>query len=176
MNIENLLVSRDIPRLTGIYTHKSYDLMQHQFVVCNLFMYFAEKENINYTLNELKLVLNHDLVETATRCDLPYTIKNLNKVTKRAWEVIEEEVVNVSPELKPYSDKAIKEGLNEKQFALFKVCDYLDLIIFIKQEMSLGNNTKRIIEVHNNCLKLIPDICKRHKFDNILKFMEHYEA
>ncbi len=174
--IENLLICRDIPRMTGVYTHKSYDLMHHQFIVGNLFIHFAELEGVEFDVEHLKIVFNHDLVETATRCDLPHPIKNLNAITRRAWEVIEEEVINVNPALAKYSDKAIKSGLNKKQHALFKACDYLDLLIFIMQERALGNNAKRIIEVLDKSFELLGKICDEHGFKTMYKFALNYEV
>lgn len=175
MDIEYYRKCKNVDRLALQTIHRGYNLMEHMYGVAILFKKFANLEEVRYGLEEFDLVLHHDLIEVIS-IDLPWNVKNLNKVTKRAWEIIEEEVIKKHPQLEQYSDKNIKNNLNEKQYALFKICDYLDLWIFIKEEIALGNVTKPILEVETNCIKLISDICNKHGFFEVLNFMKNYEA
>lgn len=174
--INQLLICRNINRIPGGSIHRNYNLMEHQWVVGMLFKYFANLEGISYCINVWDTILNHDIAESATLCDLSYQIKNLNETTKRAWEEIEEQALSHHPYLEKYSDLAIKKGLNEKQYALFKSMDYLDLWIFCKEEIALGNKTKRVIGIEFNCLELISEICNKYGFNSVLKFIDEYEV
>lgn len=163
---------KNIDRLSSSFKHRGYNLLEHMYMVTVLFKYFASKEDVSYGVYELDLILNHDILESESM-DLIYPIKNLNEKTKKSWKIIEDEVTNVNPKLKRYSDKAIKEGLSELQYALFKVCDTLDLLIFVKEEISMGNNTKSMKTVYSNCLKIIDN--QKFNFNSVKKFIESYE-
>jgi 5'-deoxynucleotidase YfbR-like HD superfamily hydrolase len=173
--IKNLLLCRNIQRMSGRFIHRSYDLTQHQWLVGMLFRHFALLDDVSHDINVWDIVLKHDIVETATMCDLIWPVKNLNEKTKEAWEVIEDEVLQINPQLERYSDKAMKEGMTSRQFALFKACDYLELLVFCKEEQAFGNQTKEIVEVIYNCECLIKKYCQEFNFVNLQKFVENYE-
>ena len=91
--------------------------------------------------------------------------------------MVEKEVCGDSPVLRNYTDKAIEEQMTSMQFKLFKICDYLDLWIFCKQEESLGNSCKSLKACIFNCEKLIGEITEGFKtFKSVQKFMEQYEG
>ena len=147
---------------------RNYNLLEHQYMVLVLFKYFAEKENIPYDLQVLDLVMNHDLLETVTS-DLPYPVKNLNKKTQASWNVIEQEIIVANPVLSKYSDAYMKAKLTPIQFSLFKVCDLLDLWIFLMEEEGLGNHSTAVQEVIETCERLV-----LRKFNNVDKFINLY--
>ena len=67
--------------------------------------------------------------------------------------------------------------MTEEQRILFKVCDYLDLWIFCKQEEALGNTTIGNKTVIDNCKKLIYGLCGQdRKWFPIFDFMCKYTA
>jgi len=135
-----------------------------------LFKYFASKENVPYDIHVWDLVLHHDALEVETT-DLISTVKKLSKKTQEAWEVIEEEVINKHFQLEKYSDKRFKEGMTPLQHKLFKACDYLDLWIFIKEEVAIGNKSKDILEILGRCDEMIGT-----DFLHIRKFMEGFKC
>lgn len=171
--INYFLNCRKVDRLGLVYHHRRYDLMQHQWMVGMLFRYFASLEDVSYDINVWEIVLKHDMLESVSM-DLPYPVKTLNKRTEQAWSLIEKEIVFENSKLSRYSDKNIKEGMTDRQFALFKVCDYLDLFLFIKEEMSYGNNCKEIIEVEQNCFNIFDSIFEKFSFPKIKKFITEY--
>ena len=138
--------------------------------------WFASEEDIAYDISVFDKVLLHDYVESVTG-DLNYLVKHHNQTTKEAWDVVEKEVCGDSPVLRNYTDKAIEEQMTPMQFKLFKICDYLDLWIFCKQEETLGNSCKSLKACIFNCEKLIREITEGFKtFKSVQKFMEQYEG
>lgn len=172
--IDILLGMKNIQRLPNTPHHQGYNLLEHGFVVGMLFRWFASEENVPYDINVFDKVLLHDFVESVTG-DLNHCVKNFNETTAEAWGVIEKEITKENPLLRPYSDEMLKESMTEMQFKLFKCCDYLELWIFCKNEMFLGNISRRIIICTNNCEKLLGSITEDWKyFKSIKKFMSHY--
>lgn len=172
MDIQYYLKCRNVERLSQVYIHRNYNLMSHQWMTGMLFRHFASLEDVPYDINVWDIVLNHDILETIST-DLPWPIKNFSDKTKDAWSVIENELINKHFQLLKYSDENIKKSLNARQFALFKMCDILDLWLFVKEEISIGNNSKQIKEVEENCYKIFDSI--EFKFHNIIKFIESYD-
>jgi len=159
-----------VERLGLSFTHRSYNLLEHSYMVGMLFRHFASKENVAYDIHVLDLVLNHDLLEVETS-DLITTVKKCSTKTEEAWDIIENEILNKHPQLERYSDKKFKDGMTPLQHKLFKVCDYLDLWIFLKEEISIGNRSKDIMEIFERCTNLIGN-----DFLHVVRFMETYEC
>ena len=157
--------------MAGTTKIKDYDLMQHQYMTANLFAILCKLENVEYNLEVFQAVLNHDLMETATRCDLPWPVKRLNDETSKAWDLIEEEVAKSNPHLSDYTDENFKLKMTEEQRAICKIADYLDLYYYVVREAELGNKTKEITEVIDNCEYLMPDICNKFGFSKTLEFI-----
>lgn len=139
-----------VQRLSGTPKHRSYNLAEHCYFTAVLFAKFAEAEGIEYDLKVFQAVLNHDVLEIMTG-DLLYTAKNLNSVTRVAWESIEAEIVKDNPEFDCVTDSQIASIMNGVQLDLFKVCDLLELFIFCKEERLLGNLNQRMKQVEENC-------------------------
>ena len=174
--IDVLLGMKNIERLLNVPHHRGYNLLEHGLVTGMLFRWFASEEDIAYDISVFDKVLLHDYVESVTG-DLNYLVKHFNETTKEAWDVVEKEVCGGSPILRNYTDKAIEEQLTPMQFKLFKICDYLDLWIFCKQEEALGNSCKSLKACIFNCEKLIGEITEGFKtFKSVQKFMEQYEG
>lgn len=159
-----------IDRLAGKFKLRKYDLAQHCYFTGILFMHFAELENIEYSKEVMQIVFAHDLMEVVTT-DLPWNCKNQNEVTKKCWATIEEEAAKAYPEFRKYSDDNIKKLLTPQQFSLFKSCDYVELFLFIHEEILLGNVTPEMIEIYERCTNLID-----HQFKSVNEFvLEKYE-
>lgn len=148
-----------IDRLAGKFKLRKYDLAQHSYFTGIFFIHFAKLEGIEYSTEVLETVLSHDLMETLTS-DLPWNIKNMSEVTKECWSKIENETARVFPEFQKYSDEAIKSSLTEEQFKLFKCMDYLDLFLFIHEEILLGNVTSEMVEIYERCIELAGNVYK----------------
>ena len=170
MEIKYYRKLKNIERLSGTFKHRSYNLLEHQYMVAVLFRHFASKDNVPYDINVLDLVMHHDILEVETG-DLIHTVKSLNDVTKDSWNKIEEEILKEHFQLGKYSDEALKSGMSTLQHKLFKACDVLDLWIFSKEEVSIGNKNKNLIDVIGRCEKLIP-----RDFHSINKFMADYDS
>jgi 5'-deoxynucleotidase YfbR-like HD superfamily hydrolase len=172
MDIKFYRAMKGVDRLNGKFKHRTYNLLEHSYMVAMLFRHFASKEDVAYDINVLDIILHHDIVEVATS-DLSYVVKNHSEVTKKAWGDIEEDVLS-SPlfsQLSRYSDKKIKSGLSALQHDLFKVCDLLDLWIFLKEEKAYGNNSWDVNDILDRCVQLI-----KGKFRTVDKFMESYHV
>ena len=162
---------RNVDRLAQGYKNRPYNLLEHSYMVAMLFRHFASLEDVSYDINVFDLVLYHDVVETISS-DLPWPIKNFSDKTKEAWGVIEEEVIKEHFQLERYSDENLKKGMTNLQYSLFKACDILDLYIFVKEEIQLGNNTLFIKEVKKNCETILNSL--EFQFPKIKKFIEEY--
>lgn len=173
--IDILLGMKEIQRLPNTPHHRGYNLLEHGMVVGMLFRWFASEEDVAYDINVFDKVLLHDYVESVTG-DLNSCVKNFSPATKAAWELIEREICSTDIVLQPYSDDALKKGMTDLQHRLFKMCDYLDLWIFCKNEIALGNACKKIKMCLNNCEVALCRIFNDFKdFKSIKKFMEQYE-
>lgn len=170
-DIQNLYRMSSVERFTGTFHHQHYNIAEHCYRTAILFKWWASIEDVAYTMHEFDIVLQHDAVEAITG-DLTYPVKNFSEETKSAWAVIEKELTQ-GTHLEKYSDENIKAALNERQYALFKCCDYLELLIFCIKEITYGNRSKEILETRDTCMKLI----HRHgkDFPRILAYISMYE-
>lgn len=174
--IDVLLGMKNIERLSNVPHHRGYNLLEHGLVTGMLFRWFASQEDVAYDINVFDKVLLHDYVESVTG-DLNYLVKHHNQTTKEAWDVVEKEVCGDSVVLRDYTDKEIEKQLTPMQFKLFKICDYLDLWIFCKQEYALGNRCRSLLECIHNCEIMIWDITGGFtKFKSVKQFMDQYEG
>lgn len=165
-----------VDRMAGRLKIRNYSLAYHQYYTTLLFMHFAELEKVEYNMDVLKIIMKHDFLEAFTN-DLPWPIKNLNEKTKECWEKIEHETAKEFPELALYTDDVMKEVMTEQQFYLFKMCDYLELWLFMKEEMLMGNHVEGIVFVENKCRELILKISdEKYKFYSVLVFMREYNS
>ena len=158
---------KNLDRLNGKFKLRNYNLIEHSYMVAMLFKHFAKIEDVCYDPQVFDAILHHDIVEVVT-ADLPYDVKNFSEETKLAWAKIEEELVKDHPQLERYTDT--KLVLTPFQFMLFKVCDLLDLWIFLKEESSYGNNSKDVREITQRAEEMI-----KGKFKSVDKYIETYE-
>jgi len=176
VSISNYRKMLNIQRLSGTYKQRSYNLAEHSYYVVILFQHFAEIEKIDYDVKELSLILRHDLVEVLTG-DLIYTVKNSSPDNKERWELIEDEIIGKHKEFLPYSDSSIKSFLTEDQFRLLKICDLLELWIFLQEEKIAGNKNWSVFDISDRCVKLITSYCLsgNRQFLSVIKFMNSFE-
>lgn len=163
--IDNYRKMLTIDRLAGKFKLRKYDLAQHCYYTGILFMHFANLENIEYSKETIEIVFAHDLMEVATT-DLPWNCKNLNETTKECWATIENEAAKAFPDFQRFSDDNIKNSLSKEQFTLFKVMDYLELFLFIHEEILLGNTTWEMIDIYERCIDL-----NKGKYKSVDDFM-----
>ena len=150
--IPHLRRQKQIDRLSSKFKLRGYNLQEHSYMVAVLFIQVCKQENIDITSEQIDYVLKHDLVEVVT-ADLQFPVKNFNKTTENAWDIIEKEVVGKGyPELRNYID--IKDVLNDELYRIFKLCDCLDLWMFCTEEVRFGNSNPEISQVVNTCERL----------------------
>jgi len=162
---------KDVDRLSGVSKLRNYNLLEHSFMVATYFKMFASLEDVPYSMIELDMVMNHDILESVTG-DLSYEVKNFSDKTKKCWYEIEQEILTKDFQLQRYSDSNIKGTLNERQFALFKFCDIFDLWVFLYEEITLGNNNHRIVEIKERCEYILSE--KREMFPKAYKIFKTY--
>lgn len=161
----------NIERLAGTMKHRSYNLAEHSFYVMQFFSMIAETEGIPYTEKDLLLASRHDLLEAVTG-DLLYPVKNLNEITKKNWEEIEEEVVKRYPTLSAYSDEALKSNFSNKELhKVLKCADILDLLLFCKEEQTMGNKSQNLNKVKEECESLLMG---PYYYESVIDFTEEY--
>lgn len=160
----------NVQRLSGTSKLRSYNLAEHSYFVALLFQDFAKIEGIEYDIEVLEAVLKHDFLEVLT-VDLPYHVKNHSKETQEAWETIENTIVKARKDEFAFplmSDEDIHSILNKEQFILMKACDILELLLFCLEEWSLGNKTKALRVVIDNCFA----IEKEYGVKSIVSYVE----
>lgn len=170
MNIEYLRRLKYVNRLSRVPTLRTYNVLEHGFMTLALFDRFASLEDVSYNIQDFKLVLYHDLLESISG-DMPYDIKRMNGITEHSWNVIETEVVKAHPQLNRYTDKQIKDKMNPRAHELFKTCDLLDLWIFIREEQELGNQSSELARIRDKCYTII----REGNFKEINRFMDTYK-
>lgn len=166
--IEYYRRQKNVQRLQTTPTLRTYNLLEHTYMVVVLFRHFASLEDIAYDMQVLDKILHHDILEAITS-DLPWTVKNLNITTKRAWQDIETCIVQTHPSLQRYTDASIKEHMTPIQHKLFTVCDLLELWIFLMEERTLGNRAHKVNKIIAKCEQLILG-----KFPRVDAFMQTY--
>ena len=167
--IEHLRQMKNLNRFNGKFIFRSYNLMEHACGVTALFILFAKMEDISIDSEVIDLVLNHDIPEVVTT-DLLHPVKNFSEETKKAWEVIEEEVLSAHMELVKYSSKNMKERMTKQQYDLMKACDYFDLFLFCREEVNLGNNDPEINAAFYKCISMLKDC----RFPNVVLTLKSY--
>lgn len=150
MNIKYYRRQKNVNRLGTIAITRPYNLLEHSYMVTVLFCHFAKLEGIPYDVDTIDRIMHHDIVETITG-DLPYPIKHSSSLTEEAWAMIEKDAIKDHPDLKPYTDEVMESVFTAEQLKLFKMCDLLDLWIFLKEEYSMGNSTTACIEIIDRC-------------------------
>lgn len=168
--IKNLCKMRNVQRLSGTHKSRSYNLLEHSFLVGSLFAEFCEEEGIEVSYKELKTILYHDILETETG-DLIYPVKNLNRLTRDCWNAIEESVLAENPQLRPYSDESLSNILSPEKLHIFKCCDLLELWVFCREEEVYGNGS---IEI-KNVLKTCQEILSSCGVPSIIEFIKNYQ-
>ena len=171
MRIEYYRKLKDVSRLSRVPSLRSYNVLEHTFMVVLLFRYFAKLEDVAYDMQILDRVMHHDILESVTG-DLPHDVKHFNVKTECAWDTIEHEVASVSmhTEMSLYTDIEIRAMMSERQYKLFKACDLLDLWIFLKEEQGLGNTHRILHKIVLKCEELI-----KGKFHFIDTYMDEYK-
>ena len=164
---------KNVERMSGTFKHRPYNLLEHSYMVLAYFKHFASIEDVPYDMKVLDLVMHHDILETETG-DLIHPVKKLNQRTNNCWKIIEDAVIDNNPPLFKYSDNNIISGMNSRQYALFKACDYLDLFIFCKEEISFGNKGINLIKMVKNSEELINGL--DFNFPKLKKYMKDYEV
>lgn len=166
---------KNTKRMSGRFTLQSYNLLEHSFMVGNLFLYLAKVESVEVTLNDYYLAMHHDVLEAYTG-DLNYLVKNKSEKTKSAWEFIESEIWGGENSwLYRYTDGSISEKLGPIKASILKIADLLDLWIFAMQESKHGNTSTEITEILDNCSNYINDIAEKSKLyhiDNLFILLE----
>lgn len=165
--IDNYRKLMTIDRLAGKFKLRPYTLDRHSYFTGILFSHFAKLENVKYDAKILELIFMHDMMEVITT-DLPWNCKNLNDTTKECWATIEDEAAKAYPDFQKFSDDNIKNSLTEEQFNLFKVMDYLELFLFIHEEILLGNKTSEMIDIYERCIDL--NIGKYKSVDDFMMY------
>lgn len=149
--LSSILKMKDVERFNGTRKLQGYNLLEHSYMTAMLFRIFASKEDVAYDMNVFDYVLCHDIPETITG-DCVHPVKYFNKKTSDCWQTLEDEILNANPSIRRYGK--IAEHLTEKQYALFKMCDILDLAIFVYREIKLGNTLPAMIKTWNKCHEL----------------------
>jgi 5'-deoxynucleotidase YfbR-like HD superfamily hydrolase len=162
----------NMQRLAGSPKLRSYNLAEHSYFVTALFIEFAKREGLSLSVESIEAVLNHDVVETIT-ADLPYMAKNHSSATKEAWAAIEDELVGYHSNLSRFTDEGLKETLPVTEYQLFKMVDILELWIFCKEEVALGNVSEAIFKVLRKCEEIIYG--SNPRFPSIEDFVAEYK-
>ena len=169
-----------VDRLSLVAKHRKYSLTEHCFNVAMLFQKFCSQMGIQCSLDDINVILLHDILETITS-DLPYPVKNLSDKTKTAWKIIEEEVADgyvmatSDDSMYWFLDNSIKKVLGEEKHKLFKICDLYELFEFVSEEIEMGNKTKDMVEIQQRCIDIIDNICGKDtiKYKPILETLKN---
>ena len=144
----------NIERLSSSPKIQRYPLSVHSYFVACMFEDFARQEGITYSTDDMYYVMRHDFMEIFS-ADLIYPVKNLNEATQKAWDLIEHEVKkkHEASLVSLCTDEELKEKLSDSVYTLMRVCDTLELVLFCREEVLLGNVNEYIYAIINTCKK-----------------------
>lgn len=130
---------------------KPQNLADHGYQVMNLFLIACDFMAYNPTVKELDKVLNHDAIETLTG-DLNKVVKEWNETTKKAWAMIELEIVPSEAAIylddgwHPEGDGPNTFTKHQKFEDLWKFCDAMDAYLYCLEERQRGNQNLISVE------------------------------
>jgi len=160
---------KHIKRLNGIPIIQQYTVESHCHRTGILFEYFALKENIRISPDELHWVNLHDLLESVTG-DILYPAKNYDGYTEHLCKELELSLTTKEEGyhyLRWYVDYIAEQRFDKAKWNLFKAIDLLELMLFCVEEMELGSRVPTIIQIRNNCY----DILKRSEFKSVQEWI-----
>lgn len=145
----NILKMSDLLRYNGRYKIKNESIAEHSFYVAYNVLNICHKYNLSdaIKMKSLEYAIIHDIPELYTN-DISYITKRDNPILSKVLEQIETDfVVNEMPEIKD----AFLELQNSKhsiEHLVLKLADALSVLQFAEREMSLGNKSEDIHEIH----------------------------
>jgi len=141
-----------VQRLNGTRTIQKTNVLEHCYNTGMLFIELAKMNNITITKSEMDYVFMHDVPEILTG-DILYPAK---KIINHEWEEMEYKIVQeLNPSLLEYTEKEAQKIFSESSWRLFRHCDLLELALFIKDEIQLGNNCSAIMNIDHTCEELL---------------------
>lgn len=167
-NWKYLRALKNARRLNGVPLVQVYSTAEHSYYVAILFDAMAKAHGITYTVNEMRFVLQHDVLEAVTG-DVLLPVKIHSEETKKLWERIEELLTREAhPSLKDITDEAAETFFDPIVWKLFKACDLLELFLFCREEIEMGNTNDQVMAVFRNCANLLPEF----GFEKITEIVE----
>lgn len=160
---------KHVTRLNGIPTIQKYTVTEHCYYTGILFDYFALKEKIEITPDDLNWVFVHDLIESVTG-DILYPAKNYSENTKSLWTSLEVHLTEKNGAydyLNWYTDLQASYRMTRDKWNLFKAMDLLELDLFCIEEIELGNKGVMILRIERNCFEILTDC----PFKSVKKWM-----
>jgi len=151
----HLKALKNIRRLSGITLIQPYTVAIHCYYTGLLFEEIADYEKIRINKSEIDFVYRHDVLESVTG-DLLLPVKTHSDSVNKKWNEIERELMESKyPYLQFYTDSNAKAYFNPVSWSLFKACDLFELLLFVKEEIQLGNNNEGILAVNFNCCNIL---------------------
>jgi len=142
-------------RLSASPLIQTYSVAEHCYYTGLLFLLVADKEVISVTPNETLWVFQHDVLESVTG-DLLLPVKTYSPITRKCWKEIEHELIKGDYSyLSHLTDNEGRQFFTPDAWELFKIVDLLELWLFCKEEIMLGNGYKVIKTIIKNCEDLI---------------------
>jgi 5'-deoxynucleotidase YfbR-like HD superfamily hydrolase len=144
-------------RLSGFSLIQTYSVAEHCYYTGILFETIADELMISITDAEREYVYRHDIIESITG-DMLRPVKNFNIHVKDCWKRIEQELLMAEEFIFLHAYRDHPHYFEDETWRLFKICDVLELLLFIKEESKLGSK--------NMELQIIADNCKDYIFKN----------
>jgi len=156
---KHLRTLKNVNRLSGMNLIQTYSVAEHCYYTGLLFETIAKMEGLIPTMEEITYVYTHDILESVTG-DILRPAKSYTPNTESHWKEIEKEIVNGNDytHLKEFEEETVKiKSFSPISWELFMYCDVLELWLFCEEEDRLGNRTKQLQTVRQNCLMYIRD-------------------
>lgn len=161
-----------VQRLSTVPLIQKYSLSEHCYYTGILFERMSELCGLNFTMEEVKWIYRHDVIESITG-DMLRPAKNHNETVSGLWDEIEEELTeNGYEHLELYRDGLLEEWMSEEGVNLWKVCDLLELWLFCTEEYELGNRSFSVCNIIKNAENLILKTKNNIVISFAIRFME----
>jgi 5'-deoxynucleotidase YfbR-like HD superfamily hydrolase len=161
-----------VKRYHGRNTIKTQTLADHSGRVAQIAFFLAlEFYEGDYTKAGYvsTLGLFHDFPESLLECDIPTPVKNKNGIGIKVKAVENAAVNNLFPD-DPYLQNLMMEVASEDDFNLMKLADLLDLGLYVRDEMSMGNTCLEFLYVaFQGAYKKFPAIYRDLHFSKVVE-------
>lgn len=168
-HLNSLKRYNNIPRL------KQESLAEHLYYTSILITKLLENTNLSVELKYslLTYTLVHDIQELYTG-DIPHNVKKDSPELKTLLSNLEDSWLQKTVYYNLIKQFEVESGKNHNLHELFKLADYLQVIMYTQEELKYGNKHIEIEQIYSNAKRLADELTDRLIMHRVLKSSFNY--